>query len=113
VGDSAVGGTVLIKAGAANEREFRRIIECVMTPDEWEYDCLVRVKTSITLPEELLVSIDRVDSNRSSFIEKASRAYLVRLEKAKRDAADAEIINRNADRLNDEAMDVLEYQGLP
>jgi metal-responsive CopG/Arc/MetJ family transcriptional regulator len=73
----------------------------------------VRIKTSITLPEELLVSIDRVDSNRSSFIERACRAYLVRLEKAKRDAADAEIINRNADRLNYEARDVLEYQGLP
>jgi metal-responsive CopG/Arc/MetJ family transcriptional regulator len=73
----------------------------------------VRVKTSITLPEELLVSIDRVDSNRSSFIEKASRAYLARLEKVRREAADAKIINRNADRLNDEAMDVLEYQGLP
>ena len=73
----------------------------------------MRVKTSITLPEELLNVIDRVDANRSAFIEKASRAYLARLEKAKREASDAEIINRNADRLNDEAMDVLDYQGLP
>ena len=73
----------------------------------------MRVKTSITLPEELLKSIDRADSNRSAFIERASRAYLARLEKARREAKDAEIINRNATRLNQEAMDVLEYQGLP
>jgi metal-responsive CopG/Arc/MetJ family transcriptional regulator len=78
-----------------------------------EYNCLVRVKTSITLPAELLKSIDRADSNRSAFIERASRAYLARLEKARREAKDAEIINRNATRLNEEAMDVLEYQGLP
>lgn len=78
-----------------------------------QYNYLVRVKTSITLPEELLKSIDRTDPNRSAFIERASRAYLARLEKAKREAKDIEIINANADRLNEEAMDVLEYQGLP
>jgi hypothetical protein len=33
-----------------------------------------------------------------------------RLSKAERDAKDLEIINRNADRLNEEAMDVLNYQ---
>jgi len=73
----------------------------------------VRIKTSITLPEDLLKCIDRVDSNRSALIERATRAYLARLEKARREAEDAEIINANADRLNREAMDVLEYQGLP
>jgi metal-responsive CopG/Arc/MetJ family transcriptional regulator len=73
----------------------------------------VRVKTSITLPADLLKSIDRVDANRSAFIERASRAYLLRIEKTKREARDAAIINANADRLNAEAMDVLEYQGLP
>jgi len=78
-----------------------------------EYNYLVRVKTSITLPEELLKSIDRTDPNRSAFIERASRAYLARLDKAKREAKDIEIINAHADRLNEEAMDVLEYQGLP
>ena len=65
------------------------------------------------LPEDLLKSIDQTDTNRSAFIERASRAYLARLEKTKRDARDVEIINANADRLNAEAMDVLEYQGLP
>jgi metal-responsive CopG/Arc/MetJ family transcriptional regulator len=73
----------------------------------------VRVKTSITLPEDLLETIDRTDPNRSAFIERASRAYLARLEKAKREARDIQIINAHADRLNKEAMDVLEYQGLP
>lgn len=73
----------------------------------------MRVKTSITLPEDLLTSIDRADQNRSAFIERASRAYLARLEKAKREARDIEIINAHADRLNEEAMDVLDYQGLP
>ena len=73
----------------------------------------MRVKTSITLSSDLLESIDRVDSNRSAFIERASRAYLARLNKARREAKDVEIINRNADRLNQEAGDVLEYQGLP
>jgi len=73
----------------------------------------VRVKTSVTLPRELLKSIDREDPNRSAFIERATRAYLARLDKARRDAADVQIINRHADRLNREAQDVLEYQGLP
>ena len=57
--------------------------------------------------------MDRVDSNRSALIERATRAYLARLEKARREAKDAEIINAHAGRLNREAMDVLEYQGLP
>ena len=78
-----------------------------------EYNYLVRVKTSITLPEDLLKSIDQADGNRSAFIERASRAYLVRVEKAKREANDIEIIDAHADRLNKEAMDVLDYQGLP
>jgi metal-responsive CopG/Arc/MetJ family transcriptional regulator len=73
----------------------------------------VRIKTSITLPEDLLQCIDRADSNRSALIERATRAYLARLKKARREAQDAEIINANADRLNREARDVLEYQGLP
>ena len=78
-----------------------------------EYTYLMRVKTSITLPDDLLTTIDQTESNRSAFIERASRAYLARLEKAKREARDIEIINSRADRLNEEAQDVLEYQGLP
>jgi hypothetical protein len=56
----------------------------------------VRVKTSVTLPAERLKSIDRAESNRSAFTERAAR--------------DVALINANADRLNAEAMDVLDYQ---
>jgi predicted DNA-binding antitoxin AbrB/MazE fold protein len=39
-----------------------------------------------------------------------SEAEAQRLSKAESDAREIEIINRNADRLNEEAMDVLKYQ---
>jgi len=78
-----------------------------------EYNHLVRVKTSITLPQELLGRIDRLDKNRSALLERAAVAYLARLEHEARDRKDLEIINRHADRLNREAMDTLEYQQLP
>ena len=73
----------------------------------------MRVKTSVTLPSDLLAGIDRVNPNRSAFLEQAALAHLARIEKAKLDARDIEIINANADRLNAEAMDVLDYQSLP
>ena len=57
--------------------------------------------------------IDRVDKNRSAFLEKASRAYLAGLARAERDTRDAEILNSRAERLNAEALDVLDYQGFP
>ena len=77
-----------------------------------EYNYLVKVKTSITLPEELLQAIDQTDPNRSSFIEKAARQYLAALAKSRREAQDAEILNARAESLNREALDVLEYQDL-
>ena len=73
----------------------------------------MRVKTSITLPEELLSRLDRVDKNRSALLERAAEAYLARLERERRDCRDLEIIDRNAARLNREARDTLEYQQLP
>jgi len=72
----------------------------------------VKVKTSITLPEDLLRAIDQTDPNRSSFIEKAARQYLATLSKSRREAQDAEILNAHAEALNREALDVLEYQDL-
>jgi metal-responsive CopG/Arc/MetJ family transcriptional regulator len=71
----------------------------------------MRVRTSITLPAELLKSIDLTESNRSAFFERAACAYLAQLSKAKRDARDLDIIDTNAHRLNAEALDVLGYQG--
>lgn len=73
----------------------------------------MRVKTSITLPSELLRQLDLIDKNRSALLERAARAYLTRLESERRDRRDLEIINRNADRLNREAADTLEYQQIP
>jgi len=73
----------------------------------------VRVKTSITLPEDLLDRLDRVDKNRSALLERAAIAWLAHLERQMRDRKDMEIIDRNADRLNREALDVLGYQQVP
>lgn len=70
----------------------------------------MRVKTSVTLPKDLLTKIDRVERNRSAFVEKAARAYLSSLERARRDERDLEIINSNAEALNAEATDALGYQ---
>lgn len=77
------------------------------------YNRCVRVKTSITLPKELLSRLDRVDRNRSALLERAAVAYLETLEREARDRKDIEIIRRNAKRLNREAMDTLGYQRLP
>lgn len=73
----------------------------------------MRVKTSVTLPKELLERIDRMDANRSAFLERAGWLYVSHSEKAAKDAEDAAILDRCAARLNKEAADVLEYQGLP
>jgi metal-responsive CopG/Arc/MetJ family transcriptional regulator len=72
----------------------------------------VRVKTSVTLPDDLLLRIDRAEPNRSAFFEKAARKYLYDIDRARRDRGDA-ILEKSADRLNEEAADVLEYQALP
>lgn len=77
-----------------------------------EYNYLVKVKTSITLPGDLLKAIDHADSNRSSFLEKAAREYLAATAKARREANDAAILNARSESLNREALDVLDYQEL-
>jgi metal-responsive CopG/Arc/MetJ family transcriptional regulator len=72
----------------------------------------MRNKISISLPQELLREIDRVDYNRSSFFERAARSYLTGIEKNQRDARDAAILESQSIRLNKEALDVLGYQDL-
>lgn len=54
-----------------------------------------------------------MEKNRSALLERAALAYLAQLERQARDRKDIEIIDRNAARLNREAMDTLEYQQLP
>ena len=73
----------------------------------------MRVKTSITLPKDLLSRLDRVDKNRSALLERAALAYLAHLERQARDQRDLEILDRHAERLNREAHETLEYQRLP
>jgi metal-responsive CopG/Arc/MetJ family transcriptional regulator len=73
----------------------------------------VKVETSVLLPEELLAEIDKADSDRSGFLEKAARDYLARAERAKRRARDAALYEAHAERLNQEALDALEFQSLP
>jgi metal-responsive CopG/Arc/MetJ family transcriptional regulator len=73
----------------------------------------MRVKTSVTLPSTLLLAIDKVEDNRSAFLEKAAIAYLMALDRRRREDRDLEIINRNAKRLNKETEDVLGYQRWP
>ena len=76
----------------------------------------MKVKTSITLSEELLSAVDRrtrqEKRTRSDFIEAAVRAFIEQLIRDEQNARDLELINRNADFLNREASDVLEYQVL-
>jgi len=73
----------------------------------------MKIKTSITLSEDLLKVIDeymREYNNRSEFIEEAVRVFIRQLKRRQEEARDLEIINHRADYLNQEAMDVLSYQ---
>ena len=76
----------------------------------------MKIKTSITLSEELLRAVDKrtrqQKKTRSDFIEAAVRAFIEQLIRDEQNARDLELINRNADFLNREASDVLEYQVL-
>jgi metal-responsive CopG/Arc/MetJ family transcriptional regulator len=74
----------------------------------------MKVKTSITLSEELLKVLDKRarqhHKNRSDFIEAAVWAFVRQLARNEQNARDLEILNRRADFLNKEAADVLSYQ---
>jgi metal-responsive CopG/Arc/MetJ family transcriptional regulator len=73
----------------------------------------MKVKTSITLSQQVLHQIDMHSHDfrsRSAFMEHAARSLLASLARTKAERRDLEIINRNADRLNAEAEDVLAYQ---
>ena len=72
----------------------------------------MKVKTSVTLSEELLEAVDELakSSSRSEVIERAVRDYLAARARAARDARDVEIMNRLADTYNAETADLLTYQ---
>ena len=73
----------------------------------------MKIKTSITISEEILGSVDKYTGekgNRSEFIEKAIRSYINQLIREEKNTKDLEILNNNAERLNQEAEEVLMYQ---
>ena len=73
----------------------------------------MKVKTSITLSNEVMETIDQYMGeyrSRSEFLEAAARKYIAQLVRKETERRDLEIINQNADSLNEEALDVLSYQ---
>ncbi|MFO8065708.1 MAG: hypothetical protein R6V29_13880 [Spirochaetia bacterium] len=72
----------------------------------------MKVKTSVTLSEELLEALSQETgaTNRSAVIEEATWRYLRERVREKRDAREVELINEQADELNEEALDVLAFQ---
>ena len=79
----------------------------------WWYVSGMKVKTSITLSDEILEAIDLHIGeyrSRSEFLETAARKFIAQLARKEAERRDLEIINRHADSLNAEAKDVLTYQ---
>lgn len=78
-----------------------------------EYSCGMKMKTSITLSEELLGQIHQAKApheSRSQTIERLVReGFRARASRA-REERDLAVINEHAEELNAEAEDVLEYQ---
>lgn len=73
----------------------------------------MKVKTSISLSEDIVARLDQLASrgeSRSELIERLLRESFMEMERRAQDSKDLEIINRNADELNEEADDVLGFQ---
>ncbi len=76
----------------------------------------MKIKTSITLSDDILKAIDLhigKSKSRSEFLETAARKFLAQLARQKAEKRDLEIINHHANSLNAEAEDVLSYQIFP
>ena len=71
-----------------------------------------RVETVVSLPKDLFEQADRMKKNDqiSDVIEIALRDYIAKETPHELNRRDIEIINSNAEKLNEEALDVLEYQ---
>jgi metal-responsive CopG/Arc/MetJ family transcriptional regulator len=73
----------------------------------------MKVRTSVTLPKELLVKVDALAGkkrSRSAVVEFALRDYVAKEGRKKPSNRDLEIINANVEELSKEALDTLEYQ---
>jgi Arc/MetJ-type ribon-helix-helix transcriptional regulator len=75
----------------------------------------MKTKTSLSLSRDVLKGIDRVAGrrhSRSAVIDAVLRRYLEQRERARINAEDGEKLDRYADELNAEALDVVGYQDL-
>jgi metal-responsive CopG/Arc/MetJ family transcriptional regulator len=72
----------------------------------------MKVRTSVTVDKGLLETVDKLSGkdDRSHFVEAALRAYVAQVIRHKQNGKDLGIINKRDDDLNDEALDVLDYQ---
>lgn len=73
----------------------------------------MRVKTSVTIDEEVLKALDKAATggrSRSRLLEDAAREFLARRSRAAREARDLAILDAQAEALNREMADVLAYQ---
>jgi metal-responsive CopG/Arc/MetJ family transcriptional regulator len=77
-----------------------------------EYFGSMKAKTSITLSADTMRELDRVAgrSGRSRVIETAVAEYLVRRARAARDARDRDLLDQQAEALNEEAAAALAFQ---
>ena len=76
----------------------------------------MKLKTSITLEEEVVAAVARAardGESRSQVIERLLRHSLAEQERAAIDRRDRAILDARADELNEEAVDVLGYQADP
>ncbi len=73
----------------------------------------MKIQTSVQLSQNLLSTVEQLsekDRTLSDFIEAALRFYIAKLKRSDGKDNDIEIINKNADYLNRETRDALQYQ---
>jgi metal-responsive CopG/Arc/MetJ family transcriptional regulator len=73
----------------------------------------MKVKTSVTLPYDLVSEIDRLagrNRSRSQFIEEALRLAIRTIKRERQNARDRDLLDKHAESLAREALDVLDYQ---
>lgn len=71
------------------------------------------IRTSVTLPKDVAAELRRQGPDmprRSRIVARALRAYF---KKGPEPSGDLDILNANAEELNDEAQEVLEFQRFP
>jgi Arc/MetJ-type ribon-helix-helix transcriptional regulator len=92
--------------------QLSRELEIDRADQGWYFGGM-KIKTSITLSNEVLKAIDLYIGeyrSRSEFIETAARKFIAQLARKEAERRDLELINRHSDSLNAEAEDVLTYQ---